>query len=110
METRDYPVVVKADGLAAGKGVIVCQDTAEALRAIERIMVREEFGARAGRRVVLRLLGEAHACLRPGGRLYLVARTQQGARTLGRLMGETYAQVHEVARGGGFRVFEGSHV
>ncbi|HYM90591.1 MAG TPA: methyltransferase [bacterium] len=65
---------------------------------------------RAGRDVVLRLLGEAHGCLRPGGRLYLVARTQQGARTLGRLMGETYAWVREVARGGGFRVFEGCDV
>src|SRR5438309_665477 len=65
---------------------------------------------RAGRRVVLRLLGEAHACLRPGGRLYFVARTQQGARTLGRRMGETYAEVREVARGGGFRVFEGCRV
>ena len=65
---------------------------------------------RAGRSVVLRLLGEAHACLRPGGRLYLVARTQQGARTLGRRMGETYAEVREVARGGGFRVFEGCRV
>ncbi|TMI80944.1 MAG: class I SAM-dependent methyltransferase [Bacillati bacterium ANGP1] len=65
---------------------------------------------RAGRNVVLRLLGEAHACLRPGGRLYFVARTQQGARTLGRRMGETYAEVREVARGGGFRVFEGCRV
>lgn len=65
---------------------------------------------RAGREVVRRLLEEAHGCLRGGGRLYLVARTQQGARTLGRLMGETYARVCEVARGGGFRVFEGSDV
>ncbi len=53
IETRDYPVVVKADGLAAGKGVIVCKDTAEALQAVERIMVREEFGPRAGRQVVV---------------------------------------------------------
>src|SRR5919107_1237056 len=30
IETRDYPVVVKADGLAAGKGVIVCKTGAEA--------------------------------------------------------------------------------
>jgi phosphoribosylamine--glycine ligase len=54
------PVVVKADGLAGGKGVIVCSDTAEALAAIDRIMVREEFGASAGRQVVIerRLDGE----------------------------------------------------
>jgi phosphoribosylamine--glycine ligase len=60
IETRDYPVVVKADGLAAGKGVIVCKDTQEALKAVERIMVREEFGAKAGRRIVVekRLDGE----------------------------------------------------
>src|SRR5437773_1952806 len=51
--SRDYPVVVKADGLAAGKGVIVCQDTTQALKAIDRIMVKEEFGARAGRRIVV---------------------------------------------------------
>jgi phosphoribosylamine--glycine ligase len=52
--------VVKADGLAAGKGVIVCNNTADALKAIERIMVREEFGAAAGRRVVIekRIEGE----------------------------------------------------
>src|SRR5437870_4737230 len=50
VETREYPVVVKADGLAAGKGVIVCNDKAAALKAVERIMVREEFGAAAGRR------------------------------------------------------------
>jgi phosphoribosylamine--glycine ligase len=60
IETREFPVVVKADGLAAGKGVIVCSTTEEALAAIERIMVREEFGREAGRRVVIekRLEGE----------------------------------------------------
>src|SRR5437764_136494 len=54
------PVVVKADGLAAGKGVIVCSTTEEALAAIDRIMVREEFGPAAGRQVVVekRLEGE----------------------------------------------------
>jgi phosphoribosylamine--glycine ligase len=53
VESREYPVVVKADGLAAGKGVIVCNNSAEALKAVERIMVREEFGAAAGRRIVV---------------------------------------------------------
>jgi phosphoribosylamine--glycine ligase len=53
IETREYPVVVKADGLAAGKGVIVCSTSEEALAAVERIMVREEFGRPAGRQIVV---------------------------------------------------------
>jgi phosphoribosylamine---glycine ligase len=60
IETRDYPLVIKADGLAAGKGVLVCSTNEEALAAIDRIMVREEFGRAAGRQVVVekRLEGE----------------------------------------------------
>lgn len=59
IQTRDYPLVVKANGLAAGKGVIVCATGEEALKAVERIMVREEFGRAAGRQIVLekRLIG-----------------------------------------------------
>jgi phosphoribosylamine--glycine ligase len=53
VETRDYPVVVKADGLAAGKGVVVCKDNAEAVQAIRRIMTEEEFGKSAGRKIVV---------------------------------------------------------
>jgi phosphoribosylamine--glycine ligase len=53
IETREYPVVVKADGLAAGKGVYVCSTMEEALAAVDRIMVREEFGRSAGRQVVI---------------------------------------------------------
>ncbi len=53
VETREYPVVVKADGLAAGKGVLVCRNSEDAIRAIDRIMVREEFGGAAGRNVVV---------------------------------------------------------
>jgi phosphoribosylamine--glycine ligase len=60
IEARESPVVVKADGLAAGKGVVVCSTTEEALAAVERIMVREEFGRAAGRQVIVekRLEGE----------------------------------------------------
>lgn len=53
IETREYPVVVKADGLAAGKGVFVCSTTADALAAVDRIMVKEEFGRAAGLQVVI---------------------------------------------------------
>jgi phosphoribosylamine--glycine ligase len=54
------PAVVKADGLAAGKGVFVCANSQEALAAVERIMVREEFGRPAGRQILIekRLEGE----------------------------------------------------
>ena len=60
VDTREYPVVVKADGLAAGKGVIVCSNSDDARKAIERIMVREEFGDKVGRQIVVekRLEGE----------------------------------------------------
>ncbi len=53
------PVVVKADGLAAGKGVIVCKTVQEALDALEEIMVKKAFGD-AGAKVVVEecLVGE----------------------------------------------------
>ncbi|RJP37064.1 MAG: phosphoribosylamine--glycine ligase [Phycisphaerales bacterium] len=50
--TRETGVVVKAAGLAAGKGVIVCDDPADAILALERIMVDRQFGD-AGRCVVV---------------------------------------------------------
>lgn len=46
------PLVVKADGLAAGKGVVVCDTTDEAIDALQRIFVDEEFGT-AGHKVVI---------------------------------------------------------
>ncbi len=46
------PVVVKADGLAAGKGVVICQDRSEAERALDDMLVSRAFGA-AGDRVVI---------------------------------------------------------
>jgi phosphoribosylamine--glycine ligase len=46
------PVVVKADGLAAGKGVVVCKTVSEAENALEQMMIRRVFGD-AGNRVVI---------------------------------------------------------
>lgn len=59
IDQAGYPLVVKADGLAAGKGVIVTSTRDEAVRAVEDIMVKREFGD-AGSSVVLeeRLIGE----------------------------------------------------
>jgi phosphoribosylamine--glycine ligase len=47
-----FPVVIKADGLAAGKGVIICRTAEEAETAIAAIMVERRFGA-AGSRVLI---------------------------------------------------------
>jgi len=52
VRSRPCPLVVKADGLAAGKGVTVCQELGEAEAALQRTMVEREFGA-AGERVVI---------------------------------------------------------
>lgn len=54
LESREtkYPVVIKADGLAAGKGVIVARTPSEAHNALARIMHDREFGA-AGDRVLI---------------------------------------------------------
>jgi phosphoribosylamine--glycine ligase len=70
------PLVVKADGLCAGKGVVVCDDRAEAHAAVRRILVDREFGA-AGQRVVLeeRLRGREASlmALSDGERVVLLA-------------------------------------
>jgi phosphoribosylamine---glycine ligase len=49
---RGAPIVIKADGLAAGKGVVVAQTVAQALDAIDQMLVRGKLGG-AGARVVV---------------------------------------------------------
>ena len=51
-ERSERPLVVKADGLAAGKGVMVCPTRQEALAAIRQTMIAKAFGD-AGKRVVI---------------------------------------------------------
>jgi phosphoribosylamine--glycine ligase len=59
LKEKGAPIVVKADGLAAGKGVTVAETEEEAERAIDSIMLDKKFGE-AGARVLLeeKLLGE----------------------------------------------------
>lgn len=52
VKSLDYNVVVKADGLAAGKGVIVCDSPDEAVSAIQTILVKKSFGE-AGNRIII---------------------------------------------------------
>ncbi len=52
VKSNDYNVVVKADGLAAGKGVIVCNSKEEAMAAIDTILVKKVFGD-AGNKILI---------------------------------------------------------
>lgn len=49
----DLPVVVKADGLALGKGVVICRTRQEVFDALKSVMVDLKFGENAGRKVVM---------------------------------------------------------
>jgi len=52
LKTQPYPVVIKADGLAGGKGVLIVQDRHQAMEALRALMALNTFGA-AGHRVVI---------------------------------------------------------
>jgi len=77
--TRDEPVVVKAAGLAMGKGVFVCDDPADGILAAERIMCDKIFGP-AGERIIVedKLLGEEASILAfvDGRNIYIMESSQ----------------------------------
>ena len=52
LNEHDYPVVLKADGLAAGKGVLICNTVLEARAEFELMLLRSKFGE-AGKKVVV---------------------------------------------------------
>ena len=57
----DYPVVVKADGLAAGKGVIICATKEEAVQALKELMIDGAL-SNAGKKIVLEEFLEGFEC------------------------------------------------
>lgn len=61
---------------------------------------------RAGRATLRRLVREIWEHLKAGGRLYVVIRTAQGAKTFARDLAEVFETVTEVEREGGYRVYE----
>ena len=52
LETCSYPIVLKADGLALGKGVLICNTREEAREGVQSIMMDKKFGA-AGNKMVI---------------------------------------------------------
>ncbi|AEH45082.1 phosphoribosylamine/glycine ligase [Thermodesulfatator indicus DSM 15286] len=84
VEKKGAPIVVKADGLAAGKGVIVCSTLEDAREAIHKIMVEKAFGE-AGNRVVIEecLFGEeASFMILTDGKTLLVLPSSQDHKPL----------------------------
>ena len=59
LQTQSFPVVIKADGLAAGKGVIIAANYAEAVNAVTQMLTHKNFGD-AGREIIIEeyLVGE----------------------------------------------------
>ena len=52
LETADYPIVLKADGLALGKGVLICNTKEEAKAGVKTLMLDKQFGS-AGNTIVV---------------------------------------------------------
>ena len=59
LNKSSMPVVLKADGLAAGKGVLICNDLDDAIESLNNFFIKKEFGE-AGSRVIIEefLIGE----------------------------------------------------
>jgi len=77
--SRDEPVVVKAAGLAKGKGVFVCDDPSDGILAAEKIMCDKVFG-QAGEKIIVedKLLGEEASILAfvDGRNIYIMESSQ----------------------------------
>jgi len=80
------PVVIKADGLAAGKGVVVASDRAEAEQAVEDLMIHHVAGREAAQRVVIEeaLMGrEASLLVFADGRDYALMPAARDHKRIG---------------------------
>jgi phosphoribosylamine---glycine ligase len=85
LHTRPIPIVIKADGLAAGKGVIVAQTREEAENAVREMLEHGRFGA-SGRQILVEdcLSGEETSILVVvSGRDYVILPTSQDHKRLG---------------------------
>jgi len=87
---REGRVAVKADGLARGKGVVVCENVEEAARAIDGMLVEERFG-RSGKKIVVEERLE-------GPELSLLAVTD-GAEVVALAPARDYKRAHDGDKG-----------
>jgi 16S rRNA (guanine1207-N2)-methyltransferase len=92
---------------ATANAEVLCGDAPEVLGERQFDVVLCNPPIRAGKAEVMRLLGDAAARLRSGGALWIVARTDKGAKTLARDIAGWFAKVEMVLIQGGYRVYVG---
>ena len=85
---------------------VVCGSPSCVGKSIDVIVMNPPI--RAGKKVVFQLIAESKKCLKKGGRLYVVARTRQGAKSIYSYMGGLFPEFEYVSLKGGYRVIEGT--
>lgn len=86
---------------------VFCGDGFLPIRSEKFDLILTNPPIRAGKAVLYRLIEESVEHLNPGGRFCSVLRTKQGARTYRNQMDTVFANTIELAKGSGYRVFEG---
>lgn len=75
IKSFEYPLVIKADGLCAGKGVVICESPVEALFTLKDILVEEKFG-NEGKKIVIEEFLEGYEasvfCACSNGKLFFM--------------------------------------
>lgn len=75
IKSYDYPLVIKADGLCAGKGVVICETPIEALYTLKDILIEKKFGDEGNTVVIEEFLRGYEAsvfCICSSGKLHLL--------------------------------------
>jgi phosphoribosylamine---glycine ligase len=85
LETLQPPYVLKADGLAAGKGVLIIQDLAEAKKELRNMLVHEKFGAASSKVVIEEFLDgiELSCFVLTDGKNYKILPTAKDYKRIG---------------------------
>lgn len=85
LETRQPPYVLKADGLAAGKGVLIIQDLAEAKEELRNMLVHQKFGIASAKVVIEEFLDgiELSCFVLTDGKSYKILPTAKDYKRIG---------------------------
>jgi 16S rRNA (guanine1207-N2)-methyltransferase len=85
-------------------------DSLDALPGVVFDIILTNPPLHAGWAVIGAMLDQAHERLGPGGRLWVVGRTDKGVKTLARRVGERFEHIAEVAKRGGYRVYAATRI